>query len=80
MEGVRQEVQVDYGMDSWWVGLSGPRRVTMRADDKPQLQAFCRALPRRLCREGVERPLYQELSCCPLTPIALLTFLIAALP
>lgn len=52
----------------------------MRADDKPQLQAFCGALPGRLCREGGERPLYQELSRCPPTPIALLTFLIAALP
>lgn len=52
----------------------------MRADDKPQLQAFCGALPGRLCREWVERPLYQELSRCPLTPIALPTFLIAALP
>ena len=52
----------------------------MRADDKPQLQAFCGALPGRLCREGGERPLYQELSRCPPSPIALLTFLIAALP
>lgn len=42
----------------------------MRVDDKLQLQAFRGALPGRLCRDGVERPPYQELSAAlrPLLP------------
>ena len=41
----------------------------MSVDDKLQLQAFCGALTGRLCRDGVERPRYQELSAALRPPL-----------